>query len=331
MSAPLHLLLARAPEQRPMFWVHPEQVAEARARATVPLPPIEATVCPIDDPRFDEMMDRSFGMIGYRFPRGSVSASKGALSLLQLTSAGVEHLLPFDWLPPHVALANASGVHAPKVEEWAIMVFLMLHTHMPHFASAQRRHEWSKAYSSTIEGRKAVIFGTGSIGGAIARGGKRLGLDITGVSRSAQAVDGFDRVLAPADAGPALAQADFVILATPLTPQTQGMMDAAMFARLRKGACFANFGRGGLVDQDALIAALESGHLDGAVLDVTTPEPLPPESPLWDAPNLLISPHVSCDDPVTYIPRTLDIFMDNIHRRLNGLPLRNVVDPAQSY
>jgi phosphoglycerate dehydrogenase-like enzyme len=331
MTAALHLLLARAPEQQPVFWVTPEQVAEARARATVALPPIEATVCPIDDPSFATMMDKSFGMVGFRFPREVVGSSKGALSLLQLTSAGVEHLLPFDWLPPHVALANASGVHAPKVEEWATMVFLMLHTHMPHFASAQRRHQWSKVFSSTIEGRHAAIFGTGAIGAAIARGGKRLGLKITGISRSAQPVEGFDSVITPADAGPTLAQADFVVLATPLTPQTRGMMDAAMFARLRKGAGFANFGRGGLVVQEALIEALTSGHLDGAVLDVTTPEPLPADSPLWDAPNLLISPHVSCDDPVTYIPRTLDIFMDNIHRRLNGLPLRNLVDPTRSY
>jgi glyoxylate/hydroxypyruvate reductase A len=100
---------------------------------------------------------------------------------------------------------------------------------------------------------------------------------------------------------------------------------------MREGSSFANFGRGGLVDQAALIEALTAGRLAGAVIDVTEPEPPPPDSPLWDTPRLIITPHISCDDPFTYVPRTLDIFLENLHRRLRGRAIRNRVNLARAY
>jgi phosphoglycerate dehydrogenase-like enzyme len=108
-------------------------------------------------------------------------------------------------------------------------------------------------------------------------------------------------------------------------------MNEALFARMKEGAGFANFGRGGLVDQDAMIAALVSGKLGGAIIDVTEPEPPPTDSPLWDTPRLIITPHISCDDPITYIPRTLDIFFDNIIRQQAGTAIRNRVIRQRAY
>jgi len=270
-------------------------------------------------------------MVGFRFPTGAIPRSNGRLRLIQLTGAGMEHLLPLDWLPRQVALATASGIHAPKTREWATMVFLMLHSNMPSIVTAQRGHEWTKPYSSTIGGRTALIFGAGGIGGAVAAAARGLGMKTVGVRRTVRATRGFDRIIGMDQAAEAVAEADFVVLATPLTPNTRHMMNADLFARMKPGAGFANFGRGGLVDEDAMIAALHSGKLGGAVIDVTEPEPPPPDSALWDTPRLIITPHISCDDPVTYIPRALDIFLDNVVRRVEGRPIRNRVIRSRAY
>jgi phosphoglycerate dehydrogenase-like enzyme len=129
----------------------------------------------------------------------------------------------------------------------------------------------------------------------------------------------------------AVATADFVVLAIPQTPATQRLMNADLFGRMKPGAGFANFGRGGLVDEDAMIAALSSGALGGAIIDVTEPEPPPAGSPLWDTPRLIITPHVACDHPSTYIPRTLEIFLDNIARLSQCRPIRNRVIRSRAY
>ena len=331
MAETINILVAHSSKQQPIFRITPQEMTAAIERHRANLPGIAVDFRAIEDPDFGRAMDSAFSMIGWQFPCDLVRNSRGALKLIQLTGAGAEHLMPFDWLPKHIALATASGIHARKIEEWSVMTLLMLHSHIPHFAGAQRQHQWSKAHSSTIAGKHALIFGTGGIGAAVARAAKRLGLTTTGVRRTPTPVRGFDRVIGTSDADDTLATADFVVLTTPLTPATRGMMNADRFARMRQGAGFANFGRGGLVDQDALIAALQSGHIGNAIVDVATPEPLPPDSPLWETPRLLITPHVSCDDPATYIPNALDVFFDNIRRRLGGRTIRNRIDPARSY
>jgi len=331
MSEQLNLLVAHSPKRQAVFRITPDEVDAAIGRSKIPLPKLQIDFCAMNDPAFGGLMDRAYGMIGWQFPRDLVTATEGPLRLIQLTGAGVEHLLPLEWLPRQVALATASGIHAAKIEEWAQMALLMLHTHIPHFATAQRHHQWSKILTPGIAGKRVLIFGTGGIGAAVAKAAKRLGLATAGVRRNPAPVRGFDRVLGLDGIGETVAEADFVVLAMPLTPATKGIMSAEMFARMRKGAGFANVGRGGLVDQDALIAALRSGHLGNAVIDVTTPEPPPADSPLWDTPRLLITPHVSCDDPETYVPSALDIFLDNIGRRLKGQKIRNRVNPRHAY
>jgi phosphoglycerate dehydrogenase-like enzyme len=327
--AALRVLIAKFPAQAPIFRIEQHHIDEALARWRNPLP-LDIAFCSTEDPAFAERVAAADAMIGYRFPTGAVPRD-GALKLIQLTGAGFEHLLPLDWLPPQVALATASGIHAPKLKEWAGMVFLMLHSQIPQCVMAQRAHQWTKPYSSSIAGRTALIFGTGAIGGAIAAAARRLGIKTIGVRRAVKPTRGFDQVIGSDDAPDAVARADFVVLATPLTPATHHMMNADLFARMKPDAGFANFGRGGLVDQDALIAALQAGTLNNAIVDVTDPEPPPAESPLWDTPNLIITPHISCDDPVTYIPQALDLFFENIIRRTEGRAVRNKVVPERAY
>lgn len=331
MTAPLRLLVSRAPTQQALFRIEAAQVEAALARCDLPLPPVEVVVRETTDPDYLDELERADALVGFRFPQEAVQRTRGPLRLIQLTGAGCEHLLPLTWLPEQVALATASGIHAAKVEQSATMVLLMLHAHLPFFAAEQRERRWSPRHSGAIAGRKALIFGVGGIGAALARAAKTLDLEVTGVRRSPGAAAPFDRVVGTAEGLALLSEVDFVLLAMPLTPETMGLIGAREFQRMRPDAGFANFGRGGLIDQEALIAALKAGHLAGAVLDVTTPEPLPPDSPLWDAPRLLITPHVCCDDPDTYIADALDLLLDNLHRLQQGLPLRNQVDRRLGY
>jgi phosphoglycerate dehydrogenase-like enzyme len=324
------VLVAKFPTQAVVFKIEQHHVDDALARWQGRLPPLDISFCSTESPEFGGRVAESFAMIGYRFPTAAIPQNS-ALRLIQLSGAGFEHLLPLDWLPRNVALATASGVHGPKIREWAAMVFLMLHSHMPHFVTAQRAHEWSKVYSSAIAGKTALIFGTGGIGGAIAAAARGLGIKAIGVRRSPRPARGFGAVIGLDQAPDAVAEADFVILAMPQTQETHHVMNAAMFARMREGAGFANFGRGGLVDERALMEALGSGRLGGAIVDVTDPEPPPPDSPLWDTPRLIITPHISCDDPLTYIPRTLDIFFANIIRRRAGVAVCNRVVRQRAY
>ncbi len=327
----VRVLVAKFPTQAIVFRIEPLHVETALANWRKPLPPLEVDYCSTEDPAFGERAAAADAMIGFRFPTEVIARKGSALRLIQLSGAGIEHLLPLDWLPRDVALATASGVHAPKLKEWATMVFLMLHSHMPHFATAQRAHEWSKVYSSNINGRSALIVGTGAIGSAVAAAARGLSVKTIGVRRRVRPTRGFDTVIG-LDAVPrAIATADFVVLATPLTPDTRLLMNADLFARMKSDAGFANFGRGGLVDQDAMMSALASGALSGAVVDVTEPEPLPSDSPLWDTPRLIITPHISCDDPSSYIARTLAIFFDNIVRRAEGRAVRNRVIRGRAY
>lgn len=331
MAAALKLLITQRDGGSPLFRITPEGVSAALARATAAMPPLDIIYADPDAQDYAHHLRSAFAVLGYHLPTGLIRAEAKALRLVQLNSAGLEHLLPLDWLPAGAVLATASGIHAAKLREWAGMVFMILHARMPHFMTAQRRHIWAKAYCGSIRGTAALIYGTGALGQAVAAAARRLGIETIGVRRSAKSARGFTRVIGQEEACALAGRVDFVVLTTPLTPLTRHMVDETFLARLRPGCGLANFGRGGLIDQTALIAALGSGQLGGAVIDVTEPEPLPDTSPLWDTPNLIITPHVSCDDPATYVAQVLDVFVDNIARCVAGRPLRNRVVPNRAY
>ena len=253
------------------------------------------------------------------------------LKLLFLTNAGLDRLAPFDWLPPGVSLMNNRGTHAAKAGEFGIMAVLMLANRIPEMATNQRAGRWQKLWGSVLSGRRMTVVGLGVLGGAVAEHGRRFGLRVTGVRTSATPHPHCDRVVATADLDAVLPETDFLVLACPLTEQTRGLLDRRRLGLLPRGTGLVNIGRGDLVDQDAVCDLLDDGHLSGAVLDVFSPEPIPAGHRLWTTPNLAISPHTSADDPATYNPHSLAIFLDNLRAYQAGQPLPNLFDTVRGY
>jgi phosphoglycerate dehydrogenase-like enzyme len=253
------------------------------------------------------------------------------LKLIFCTSAGLDRLAPFDWLPPHVALLNNRGVHATRAGEYAAMALLMLAGHMPEFRDSQSAGRWERRHPAALRGRHLAVLGTGDLGAAAGRQGRHFGMRTTGIRTSATPHPDFDRVIASADLDALLPDTEFLLLAAPLTPATRGMLTRARLESLPKGAFVINIGRGALLDQDALCDRLDGGDLGGAVLDVFTPEPIPPGHRLWTTRNLIITPHISADDPATYASDSVRIFLANLAAFQAGQPMPNRFDTARGY
>ena len=253
------------------------------------------------------------------------------LRMIYVTSAGLEKLAPFSWLPEGATLLNNRGTHAAKAGEYGLMALLMLVNRMPALMTAQRGGRWEPRHGSVLAGRHVVVVGLGTLGGTTARHAKDFGMRVTGVRTKAEPHPACDRVVAVADLDSVLPDATYLYLATPLTEATHHLLSRERIARLPAGASVANVGRGRLLDQEALMDALDSGHLGGAVLDVFDPEPIPAGHRLWTTPNLIITPHTSADDPETYNARSLDIFFDNLRALREGRPLPNRFDIEKGY
>jgi len=266
-----------------------------------------------------------------RFPRRSLAQAAPRLRWMHVTNAGIEKLLPLDWLPKGVRLTNSAGAHFPKAREFAAMALLMLNAGMPRMLTNQRLRTWEKVHSPTIAGKTLCVIGVGQLGLAFVAEGRRLGMRVVGVRRSGRSRPGVERMYRTADVADAVTGADIVVVSSPLTPETEGLVDSKLLSCLRPGAGFINVGRAKVVDHGALQVALASGQLGGAILDVFSPEPLPPESDLWHAPNVVISPHVAMDDSEHFLARCLDIGMENLARDLKGRRLRNIVNPKRGY
>jgi phosphoglycerate dehydrogenase-like enzyme len=266
-----------------------------------------------------------------RFPRLRLTEAAPRLRWIHTTFAGVEPLLPLDWLPKDVTLTNNSGVHGPKVEEFATMALLMLNAGIPRMVTQQTQREWRQIFTPTIEGKTVAVVGLGAMGVAVARAAKRLGLKVLGIRASVRPHRSADEVLGTSRLLDAMQRADFIFVTTPLTPQTRHLIGRDALAAMRPGAGIVNVGRAGVVDYDALRDALESGAVGGAVLDVFDPEPLPASSPLWHTPNLMVIPHCSSDDLERYVPRTLDLVFRNMARLIAGRRLENIVDRRSGY
>ena len=291
---------------------------------------LKPSFCASDEER-DIALTTAEVFVAWRFPKDDLAQRAPHLKWIQLTGAGVEHLMPLDWLPPGIVLTNASGVHGPKVEESAMLTLLALHASLPAMMSDQRAHDWHQRHSSLIAGKTVVVVGTGGLGGAAIAGARRLGLTVIAVNRSGTPHRGAARTVKVGKMKSVLPKADFLFLTAPSTHESRGMIGRAELAALKPGAGIANYGRGSLIEEPALTEALRSGHISGAFLDVFAKEPLPADSPIWDTPNLFVSPHVLGDDSAHYMPRNFDLFLRNARRYLAGRPLLNRVDPALGY
>jgi phosphoglycerate dehydrogenase-like enzyme len=266
-----------------------------------------------------------------RFPLRDLASVAPHLKLIHITGAGIEPLLPLNWLPKGVALTNNSGVHVQKTAEFAAMAMLMLNARMPQIVTNQRSSNWSQIFTPSIKGKTIVIIGLGDMGGTAAREAKQLGLRVIGIRRRARSHRYADEVFELRHLRRALRQADFIFVAAPLTPASQHLLDKDLLSSVKAGAGLINVGRAGVVDYGAVRAALKSGALSGAILDVFEREPLPSSSPLWRTPNLILTPHCSSDDLDRYMPLTLDLVFENLSRVMAGRPLKNRVNPRRGY
>jgi glyoxylate/hydroxypyruvate reductase len=253
------------------------------------------------------------------------------LKLLFVTNAGLDRIAPFEWLPPGAILMNNRGTHAVKSGEFGIMAVLMLANRVPEMVTHQRAGEWHKLWGAVVTREPITIVGLGSLGGAVARHAAAFGMQVTGVRASPAPHPHCTRVVGTETLDEVLPATKFLVLACPLTTATRGLIDRRRLGLLPTGAGVVNIGRGELIDQDALCDALDSGHLSGAVLDVFTPEPIPCGHRLWTTKNMIISPHTAADDPATYNPISLDLFLDNLRAWRDGQPLPNRFDIARGY
>ena len=284
-----------------------------------------------DEDNFQSSVARADILLTWNLPTDGLAGRAPHLRWIHCIGAGVEHLLPLDWLPANVELTNNKGVHSDKAGEYGLMAALMLHNHVPAIVTNQRNEVYDSLYSTPIAGRTVVVVGTGSLGGAVIRKLAPLGPNLVGVNRRGGDVEGCARVVPTGEIDAVLPDADILYLAMPDTPETNGLIDRRRLDMLRPTCGVVNIGRQSAMDYDALCDKLEAGELAGAVLDVFTPEPIEKGSRLWSTPNLIVTPHVSADDGDNYVPLTLDLFFRNLQRFVDGTELLNRVDREFGY
>jgi phosphoglycerate dehydrogenase-like enzyme len=248
------------------------------------------------------------------------------LKVIQIPSAGYEHALPIT--PAGVALANARGVHDTRTAEMALTLALACQRMFPELLEAQRAHDWrGNTYPPSLADRRVLIVGYGSIGGAIGSRMRACEAHVLGVAQSTRMAADGTLVHATEELPRLLPDAEIVVIVTPLTDDTKGLVNAEFLAAMPDNALLINVGRGPIVDTDALLAELRSGRLRAA-LDVTDPEPLPADHPLWDAPGCIIMPHVGGMTPLED-RRYTDLVHAQIRARLAGEPPVNYVGTGQ--
>lgn len=275
-------------------------------------------------------------LIGPMEVTADLLAAAPKLRWLQAGSAGVEKFLIPELVKSDIVLTNLSGVHAPNIAEHVLALILAFARGLPQLLHMQDRHRWPDDEDEPparfeLEGQTIGIVGLGDIGEALARKAHGLGMRVLATRRHIEEPPEFIEQLIPSEnLAELLAAADHVVLTLPLTEATRHTIGADELAQMKRTAYFYNIGRGGLVDQEALIAELRAGTIAGAGLDVTTPEPLPPDSPLWDLPNVLVTGHTSGNTP-KYWERGIELVSENIRRFLAGESLVNEVDKAAGY
>jgi phosphoglycerate dehydrogenase-like enzyme len=256
-----------------------------------------------------------------RFVQGTAAGTGEQVDAAGLTDADLER----------VAVTTAVGVHGGPLAEFAILGLLAFTRDLRRIQEDQAARRWPHYAIDDLDGRRIVVLGTGVIGAQVARVAKALGMDTVGVNRSGGTpTEPFDELHDPADLSRLVAGAHALVVTVPLTEQSRGMVDAKVLDSLADDAVVVNVGRGAVIDESALIEALESGRLAGAALDVTTTEPLPDDSPLWTLPNVLLSPHTAALSPLEN-QRIVDIFIDNLARLRDGRELRNRVTSSRRY
>jgi len=251
---------------------------------------------------------------------------------IQATSAGIGQFVArhrYGERMPNTRFTTASGVHSIPLAEFCMMAMLTHFRGLAHLQREQKRHHWERFATTDLTNKTVAIVGLGRIGKEVARLSKAFGMRVIGAKARENDAQ-VDAFYPPDRLHEMLGAADVVVLIVPHTPQTEKMIDAPEFAAMKDGVYLINIARGAVVDEPAMIEALQSGKVAGAALDVFAVEPLPVESPLWEMPNVLISPH-SASTSNRENERIVDLFCDNLRRFLDGQPLRNQLDIARMY
>ncbi len=239
-------------------------------------------------------------------------------------SAGIDHPAFRVLLERGVTLTNSPGGSSPAIAQYVIGMMLRVAKRMDAWSAAQRERRWAPIPSDELTGKTVGVVGLGHIGGEVARLAKAFGMRVAGCRRSGRRARWVDKIVPPGRLHDLLARADFVVLAVPLTSETERLIGAPELRAMRPDAWLINVSRGRVVDEAALVRALRQGEIGGACLDVFEAEPLSPESELWSLPNAIVTPHNSGWSPLNG-ERGTEIFLDNLRRYASGRRLRNVV------
>ncbi|MFG1430194.1 glyoxylate/hydroxypyruvate reductase A [Xanthobacter sp. V2C-8] len=317
-------MTSSAPRPPVMLWacpgIGPEPWLAAFARE---MPELDIRQWP--DVGAAEEIDYAFA---WKVPPGVLAGLPNLKAVFSL-GAGVDSIIGADVVPAHLPLVRMVDPGLKLgMNEFVLMQALYYHREMPAFAAQQARREWHERNVPLASHRTVGVMGLGELGRFCAENLARVGFSVRGWARSARDIPGVACFHGPEGLGPFLSETEILVCLLPLTPESRGILNAQTFARLPRGASLINAARGGhLVDED-LLAALESGHMAGATLDVFHVEPLPAEHPFWAHPRVIVMPHAAAPtQPETAAPTVIE----GIRRHRAGLPLLNVVDRALGY
>ena len=259
------------------------------------------------------------------FPFAELNQAR-SLKWVQVMAAGVDPWLPH--LPEEVRVSRVTGSFGPRMAEFAIGYLFAITQRMPDVFAQQARKEWKALDLDVLAGKTLGVAGLGSIGGAVASLGSRVGLRVVGMSNNRPESVQLDAWCPSSDLHAFLGQLDFLVLTLPLTSSTRKLIDASALKTMKSGAWLLNMARGPIVDEQALITSLQAGHPGGAVLDVFETEPLPSDSPLWTMPNVIVASHQSGSTVPADVVAVLE---ENIERYQRGERLKHEVDRSRGY
>ena len=282
--------------------------------------------------KFDAMLAETEVIYGLILPRDIMERAP-RLKWLQTMSAGVDRFARMEiWNSP-VIITGVSGIHATPIGEFALEFMLMFAKGATNCFRMQQKHEWRMYMPTVLRGKTVGIVGLGSIGKEIARLSKAFGMRVIATRRSLKKptkTRNVDMLLPAGQLETLMSESDYVVVATPLIQETRGLVGEKELRAMKPTAYIINIARGGIIDEEALIRALQEKRIAGAGLDVVATEPLPPESPLWDFENVIVTPHVA-GGMEDYMGKATDIFCENIKRYLSGEKLINIIDKKKGY
>ncbi len=309
------------------------QIADLRR-----LSPQLEVVRELDPDKAREQLQDAEIVLCFQLP-GPLAEAKG-LRWIQLVSAGAEHILEAGVGATDVVVTTASGIHGVAMAEYTLGVMVMLARRMPLVLRESERHQWKPGrlrnyYGEELWGKTLGILGLGAIGQRVATAVRCLGMRVIGLRRSGPGGEGLPEGLVDAVFGPEaltdlLGQSDFLLVALPLTAETRGLLGEKQLRAMKPSSYLINVARGGIVDESALARALREGWIAGAASDVFAQEPLPPDSEIWDLPNLIVTPHIA-GGTMPYLDRAAELFRENLERYLAGRPLMNLLDKQKGY